>query len=73
VHVAATNQLTNKVVLVASTKLVNLQPSAVTLLSADLLRPQTELPTKLGRASSIYINKMSIRIFIDKSPNLPQE
>ncbi len=72
-HVAATNQLTNKVVLVAGTKLVNLQPSAVTLLSADLLWPPTELPTKLGRASSIYMNKMSMRIFIDKSPNLPQE
>jgi hypothetical protein len=49
-HVAATNQLTNKVALVASTRLVNFQASAATLLSADLLRPQTELPSKVGRA-----------------------
>jgi hypothetical protein len=50
-HVAATNQLTNNVARVASTRLVNFQASAATLFSADLVRPQTELPGKLGRAS----------------------
>jgi hypothetical protein len=48
------------VALVAGTRLVNFQASAATLLSADLLRPQTELPSKLGRASAIYINKISM-------------
>jgi hypothetical protein len=57
---AATNQRTNKVALVAGTRLVNFQASAATLLSADLLRTQTELPGKLGRASAIYINKISM-------------
>jgi hypothetical protein len=57
---AATNQRTNKVELVAGTRLVNFQASAATLLSADLLRTQTELPGKLGRASAIYINKISM-------------
>jgi hypothetical protein len=57
---AATNQRTNKVALVADTRLVNFQASAATLLSADLLRTQTELPGKLGRASAIYINKISM-------------
>ncbi len=59
-HVAATNQQTNKVALVAGTRLVNFQASAATYLSADLLRPQTELLGKLGRASAIYINKISM-------------
>ena len=59
-HVAATNQQTNKVALVAGTRLVNSQASAATLLSADLLRTQTELPGKLGKASAIYINKISM-------------
>jgi hypothetical protein len=53
-NVAATNQLTNKVEQVAGTRLLNFQASATTLLSADLLRPQTELPSKLGRASAIW-------------------
>jgi hypothetical protein len=53
--VAAINQLTNKV---AGTRLVNFQASAATLLTADLLRPLTELPGKLGRASAIYISVM---------------
>ena len=57
-HVAATNQRTNKVALVAGTRLVNFQASAATLLSADLLRTQTEIPGMLGRASAIYINKI---------------
>ncbi len=57
-HVAATYQRTNKVALVAGTRIVNFQASAAILLSADLLRPQTELPSKLGRASAIYINKI---------------
>jgi hypothetical protein len=52
-HVAATNQQTNKVALVAGTRLVNFQASAATYLSADLLWPQAELPGKLGRASAI--------------------
>jgi hypothetical protein len=59
-HVAATNQQKNKVALVAGTRLVNFQVSAATLLSADLLRTQTGLPGKLGRASAIYINKISM-------------
>jgi hypothetical protein len=59
-HVAATNQLTNNVALVAGTRLVNFQASAATLLSADLMWPQTELPGKLGRASAIYLNKISM-------------
>jgi hypothetical protein len=59
-HMAATNQLKNKVALVAGTRLVNFQASAATLLSADLVRTQTELPGKLGRASAIYINKISM-------------
>jgi hypothetical protein len=59
-HVAATNQLTNNMALVASTRLVNFQASAATLLSADLCGPQTVLPGKLGRASAIYINKISM-------------
>ncbi len=62
---AATYQRTNKVALVAGTRLVNFQASAATYLSADLLRPQTELPSKLGRASAIYINKISMVPFID--------
>jgi hypothetical protein len=36
-HVAATNKLTNKMVLVASTRLVDFQAWAATLLPADLL------------------------------------
>jgi hypothetical protein len=59
-HVAATYQQSNKVALVAGTKIVNFQASAATYLSADLLQPQTELPSKLGRASAIYINKISM-------------
>jgi len=59
-HVAATNQQTNKVAQVAGTRLVNFQASAATCLPADLLRPQTKLPGKLGRASAIYINKISL-------------
>jgi hypothetical protein len=59
-HVAATNQQTNKVALVAGPRLVNFQASADTLLSADLLRPQTELPGKQGRPSAICINKISM-------------
>ncbi len=47
-------------VLVPGTRLVNFQASAATLLSADLLRTQTELPGKLGRASATYINKISM-------------
>jgi hypothetical protein len=54
------NQPLNKVALVAGTRLVNFQTSAATYLSADLLRPQTELPGKLGRASAIYLNKISM-------------
>jgi hypothetical protein len=50
-HVAAINQLTNKV---AGTRLVNFQASAAKLLIADLLWPPTELPGKLGRASATY-------------------
>ncbi len=61
-HVVATYQWTNKVALVAGTRLVNFQASAATLLSADLLRPLTELPSKLGRESAIYINKISMVI-----------
>jgi hypothetical protein len=38
--VAATNQILNKVTLVAVTRLVNLKTSADILLLADLLRPQ---------------------------------
>jgi len=37
---AATNQLANKMVIVACTRLVNLKASAATLLSADLVRTQ---------------------------------
>jgi hypothetical protein len=59
-HVAATNQRTNKVALVAGTRLVNFQARAATYLSADLLRPKIKLPGKLGRASAIYINKISM-------------
>jgi hypothetical protein len=40
-HAAATNQLKNNVALVAGTRLVNFKASAATLLSADLVRPQT--------------------------------
>jgi hypothetical protein len=57
---SAANQLLNKVALVVGTRLVNFQASAATYLSADLLRPQTELPGKLGRASAIYLNKISM-------------
>ncbi len=64
-HVAATNQRTNKVALVAGTRLVNCQASTATLLSADLLRTQTELPGKLGRASAIYINKISMEFLLN--------
>jgi hypothetical protein len=46
--------------LVAGTRLVNLQAIAATYLFADLLWPDTELPGKLGRASAIYINKISM-------------
>jgi hypothetical protein len=53
-HVAATNQLTNNVSLVAVTILVNFQASAATLLSADLVQPQTELPGKLGERRDLY-------------------
>ncbi len=63
-HVVATYQRTNKVALVAGTRLVNFQASAATLLSADLLRPLTELPSKLGRESAIYINKISMVIIL---------
>ncbi len=56
----AANQLLNKRALVAGTRLVNFQASASTYLSADLLRPQIELPGKLGRASAIYLNKISV-------------
>ena len=59
-HVAATKQLTNNVALVAGTRLVKFYASAATLLSADLLRQQTELPRKLGRASAIFIIIMYI-------------
>ena len=55
---SAANQLSNKVALVAGTRLVNFQ--ADTYLAADLRRPQTELPGKLGRASAIYLNKISM-------------
>jgi hypothetical protein len=54
------NQLLNKVALVAGTRLVTFQTSAATYLSADLLRPQTELPGKLGRALAFYLNKISM-------------
>ncbi len=54
-HVAAINQLTNKV---AGTRLVNFQASAAKLFIADLVRPPTELPGKLGRASAIYKSMM---------------
>jgi hypothetical protein len=40
--------------------LANLKACAAILFSADLLRPQTELPGKLGRASTIYKNKISL-------------
>jgi hypothetical protein len=63
---SAANQLLNKVALVAGTRLVNLQASAATYLSADLLRPQTELPGKLGRASAIYLKKDIYAITICK-------
>jgi hypothetical protein len=53
---SAANQLLNKVVLVASTRLVIFYASAATNLSADLLKPHTELSGKLGRASAIYLN-----------------
>ena len=46
--------------LVAGTRLVNFQASAATYLSANLRQPQTELPGKLGRASAIYLNKISM-------------
>jgi hypothetical protein len=59
---SAANQLLNKVALVAGTRLVNFQASAATYLPADLLWPQTELPGKLGRASVIYLNKISMVI-----------
>jgi hypothetical protein len=48
--------------LVAGTRLVNFHASAATCLSADLRRPQTELPGKLGRASAIYFNKISMAL-----------
>ncbi len=57
---ATTNQRTNTVVLVAHTRFVNFQASPATLLSADLLWPQTELASKLGRLSAMYINKISM-------------
>ena len=57
---AGTNQLTNNLVLVGGTRLVNFQASAATLLSADLPRLKTELTGKLGRASVICINKISL-------------
>jgi hypothetical protein len=57
---SSANQLLNKVALVAGTRLVNFQASAATYLSADLLRPQIELPGKLGKASAIYLNKISM-------------
>ena len=46
--------------IVAGTRLVNFQARAATFLSADFLRPKTELPGKLGRASAIYLNKISM-------------
>jgi len=61
-NVTTTNHWTNKVVLAAGTRLVNFQASAATLLSADLLRPQTELQGKLSRASAIYLNKISMLV-----------
>jgi hypothetical protein len=57
---SAANQLLNKVALVAGTRLVNFQASAATYLSADLFQPQAEVPSKLGRASAIYLNKISM-------------
>jgi hypothetical protein len=59
---SAAYQLLNKVALVASTRLIQFQASAATYLSADLLRPQIELPGKLGRASAIYLNKISMSL-----------
>ncbi len=75
-HVASTNQWTNNVALVAGTRLVNLQASAATYLSADLLRPQIELPGKLVRASAIYINKISMlqtTVEVDQKPKQPSK
>ncbi len=46
--------------LVAGTRLVKFQASAATYSSADLRQPKTELPDKLGRASAIYLNKISM-------------
>ncbi len=46
--------------LVAGTRLVNFQASAATYLLADLRQRQTELPGKPGRASAIYLNKISM-------------
>ena len=60
---SAANQLLNKVVLVASTRLVIFYASAATNLSADLRRPQIELSGKLGRASEIELNKIMIMIY----------
>jgi hypothetical protein len=57
---SAANQLLYKVALVAGTRLVNFQASAATYLSADLLRLQTELPSKPGRASVIFLDKISM-------------
>ncbi len=45
--------------------------TSVTYLSADLLWPQTKLKGKLGRASVIYINKISrlTTVFQKRGPN----
>jgi hypothetical protein len=50
------------VVLVAGTRLVNMQASGATLLLLDLLWPQIEPTGKLRRASAIYINKISMNL-----------
>ncbi len=57
---SASNQLLYKVALGAGTRLVNFQASAATFSSADLLRPQIELPRKLGRALAFYLNEISM-------------
>jgi hypothetical protein len=57
---SAANQLYKKVTLVASTRFENFRASAATYSSADLRRPQTELPGKPGRASAIYLNTISM-------------
>jgi hypothetical protein len=63
---SAANQLQNKVALVAGTRLVNFQASAATYLSADLRRSKTKLPGKPGRASAIYLNKISMHQILDE-------